>query len=128
MNPISLSFGPLVSVLYNLMESVQTVYMQALWAAARTKHKMKGQIADLPGAAVAIGVLVMIIAIVAIILIAFNDSVDDSTAEDIIDEGIAGMTTFSTYVGVIVIVVISGVLISLVFGYFYGRAKGRKGA
>lgn len=89
-------------------------------------RKLKGQVSDLPGAAVGIGVLVMILAVVAIILVAFNDSTTNEDANNIIGEGVDAMTTFSTYIEVIVIVIISGVLIGLVFGYFYGKARGRR--
>lgn len=123
LNVFSLVSMSISNYFTRLFSDIQSLYTNMLNSHAHSKGKMKGQLADLPSAAIGLGVFVMIVAIVVIILVAFNGSTTNTDAQEIIGEGVDAMGTFGDYTVTIAIVIISGVLIGLVLGYFYGRSR-----
>lgn len=81
----------------------------------RPVNKMKGQgVGDIGPVALAVGVGIIIVAIVALILAEMNTQITDANATQVLDAGLAAIITFSDFFGVIVIVAVSVIILSLV--------------
>lgn len=97
--------------------------------AKKKSRKRKGQLQALPGAALSVGLLAMIVAVVAIVLVAFNGSTTVEAANTVIGDAITAMGTFGDWFSTIVIIVIAVVVLGLVMGFFmYRRASGKGSA
>lgn len=94
----------------------------------QTGKKLKGQLADLPGTAILMVVLVIIVGMGVLILVGMNDSTEDGDAAGVMEAGIDAMTQYSDWFGTIVIVIIAVAILGLVLGAFMLRGtRGRGG-
>lgn len=98
--------------------------MQLRKALAERSHMKKGQLNQLPIAAVSIGVFFMIVGLVVLILVGMNGTTEDADASAVLETGIDAVAGFADWGEIFVVVVAAGVVISLIFGYFYFRARG----
>lgn len=84
----------------------------------------KGQISALTPAVIAIGIAVIILAMVFVILENLETSLTaGGAARNATTEGIAGLAKFSDFWVVIVIAVIAMVVIGLILGIFAGKKR-----
>lgn len=86
--------------------------------------KLKGQLADMPNAALYVVILTIVVAMGVLILVGMNDSTTDSDASEILGEGITGLGVFGDWFSTIVLVVIAVVILGLVMTFFLLRKRG----
>lgn len=94
------------------------------------KGVMKGQFGfgNLTGAAIAIGVLVLVVSMMGLLLDGFQGTVDNtSKAYTIIGKGLDAMSEFGNWFNTLVLIAIMVIIIGLVLAYFGGYVGGRKG-
>lgn len=89
----------------------------------KSAKKFQGQLAELPSSAISMGVLVIVVAMVVLILVGMNGSTTEAAANDIITEGITGISVYGDWFNTLVLVVIGIVVLGLVMGFFYIRSK-----
>ena len=69
--------------------------------------KFKGQLANMPDAALYMVILTIVVAMGVLILVGMNDSTTDTSATEILGEGITGLGVFGDWFSTIVLVVIT---------------------
>ena len=79
-------------------------------------------VGNLPKAVLSIVMVVIIIAIGAIVIDEFANTLETqdttSVAYNVTQEGLGGMNTFADWIDIIVIMVVVGVVIALIYGVF----------
>ena len=89
--------------------------MNIEYARAIGRQKMKGLgIGDIGPFALAIGVAVIIVAVVAMILATMKDNVTEGNATAIIQKGLTAMSNFGDWFGLIVVVGVAVIILGLV--------------
>jgi hypothetical protein len=91
------------------------------------KKKLRG-FAGLSDSVVGLGVAAIVIAFVALVLAQIKTQVTsiagaNSAAENATTSGLTAMQTFGTWLPIIAIVTVAGVILSLLYFYMMGRAR-----
>lgn len=101
--------------------------MQSKMAYSGHLHKrMKGQLADLPAGAMALGIFFIILAVVVLVLAGMNGSTTNTDAQSVLSTGITAVSGFADWGATFVVIIAAGVILALVMGYFY-FGRGRRG-
>ena len=91
-------------------------------------NKLKGQLADLPGTAILMVVLAIVVGMGVLILVGMNGSTEDADAAAVLESGIDAMGQYGDWFETIVIVIIAVAILGLVLGAFMLKtARGRGG-
>lgn len=79
-------------------------------------HKKKGalSVGDIGPIALAVGIAIIIVAVVAMILAQMNTNITDENATEVLNLGIAAIMDFADWFAIIVIVVVAVIIIGLV--------------
>ena len=90
----------------------------------KLNKKLKGMtLGDMPTAATAVMILVIVVAVCAMILGTMNDNVSNANATQVLDAGLNATVQFSNWFVIIVVVIVSVVLLGLVY-YLQNRSGG----
>jgi hypothetical protein len=87
-------------------------------------HRFKGQLSELPAAAISIVVLVIVVSMGILVLAGMNNSTTNTAAQTVIGKGMTGLGTFGDWFSTIIIVIIAVVILALVMGFFAMRGRG----
>lgn len=89
-----------------------------------TGKRGQGVLGGLTNNVVGFGVFVLVLALIGIVLVNFQDTqVTGSAAHNITGDGLTGIDTVSGFSNVIAIVLVAGVVLALVGGFFILRGR-----